>query len=61
MKQSVLVYVVRPDVQHVGQFKQIYKNSIECDDSLDLDYKTLIKGLRMLYPSPDVIIEFHLM
>ena len=61
MKQIIRLFVKRPDKLKAGHFRELFRNTIECDDAFDVDFKTLYLALKILYPQPDVIIEFHLM
>lgn len=61
MKQSLKIKCEVPDRVHAGDFKVIYSNLVKIDDSLNFDYQTLIRGLKLLYPFNDLIINFQIL
>lgn len=61
MNQILKVIIQVPDNLKTGSFKELYRNSIPLDDGLCFDYQALIKGLKLLYPKNNVIINLSLM
>lgn len=55
------IVLERPSELHTGEFKEIYRNTLDCDDSVQFDYQALLKGLKMLYPYNNLIINLTLL
>lgn len=41
-----------------GSFRELYRNSVMMDDGVLFPFDLLIKSLKILYPVPDLIIQF---
>ena len=54
MKQRLLILVETPDLRNVGSFKELYRNQLMIDDSLDFDFRTVLSSLKILYPGNDI-------
>lgn len=39
-------------------FKEVYRNSIQVDSSVNLDYATLLAAFDILYPQSNKIVSF---
>ena len=50
-----------PHPTKVGDFKEIYRNTISVEGSLQFDYQSLIKGLNLLYSQTNKIINLQIM
>lgn len=61
MNQFLKVVIQVPDSNRTGSFKELYRNSIPLDDGICFDYQSLIKGLKLLYPKDNIIINLSLM
>lgn len=60
MKQRLLILVQTPDLRNVGSFKELYRNQLMIDDSLDFDFHTVLSSLKILYPGNYIIISFKI-
>ena len=60
MKQRIIIRVEKTDPLKAGSFVEIYRNSVETDDSLSFDFSTMIKALSILYASQKPIISFSI-
>lgn len=49
-----------PDLQKVGSFKTLLRNSIALNMALEYDYQGLIRGLKLLYPNKQIIINLKI-
>lgn len=61
MMENLRIIIQVPHPYKTGEFKEIYRNSIPIDGSLHFDYQGLIKGLNILYPQNNKIINLTLM
>lgn len=61
MMENIKVCVSVPHPFKAGEYKEIYRNTISVDASLHFDYHALIKGLNLLYPQTNKIINLTLM
>lgn len=41
-----------------ASFKEVYRNSIQVDSSVNLDYATLLAAFDILYPQSNKIVSF---
>lgn len=60
MKQTINIDIMIADKNHVGEFKTLYKMSVQVDDGVNFDFVSVLRGLRCLYPS-DSIISFRIL
>lgn len=60
MEQRVIIKVLLPDSLDVGKSKVLFKCVRMLDDAVDFDYKSVIKGLRCLYPDERISIAFEI-
>lgn len=60
MKQRIEIEVIIPDLLKAGQFKSLFRKVIEIDDSVDFDYKSVLKGLKCLFADDLVVICFKI-
>lgn len=58
MLQKLLIRVEIPDKMRAGQFKCLYRHSIDLDTSLQLPVQKIYDGLCLLYP--DSVITFSI-
>lgn len=59
MSNTVLtIRVVCPDVVHPGQDRELYRNNIEVDESLEIPFTILIESFRFLYKKAGTRIIF---
>lgn len=56
MVKYITVQVLIPDHSKIGEFKELYRNSLEYDNSLEFPFSDLLRGLKLLYQKPDVRI-----
>lgn len=61
MKQAIQIIVTEPDRFKVCKFKELFRNTIELDDSLSYDYQGMIKGLRLLFQNKHIIINLNIL
>lgn len=61
MKQTIKVIVSTPDKIQAGKFNQLFRTTFDTDSSLEYDYQTMIKGLRLLFPNKQLFIDLSLM
>ena len=61
MKQILRIQVDVPHQSNTGKFVTLLRNQIELDDSLDYDYKGLLRGLKLLYPNKQLIINLSIL
>lgn len=54
------IEVNTPDLQKVGNFKTLLRNSIALNMALEYDYQGLIRGLKLLYPNRQIIINLKI-
>lgn len=59
--ENIRVIIMIPHPTKVGDFKEIYRNTILVDGSLQFDYQSLIKGLNLLYTQTNKIINLQIM
>lgn len=57
---TLQILVDKPDLRSAGKFVTIYRNSLMYDDSVSIPINRIIDGLRLLYPSPHIVIHFAL-
>lgn len=55
-----MVRIVVQKSNRDGSFKELYRNSVMMDDGVSFPFDMLIQSLRVLYPVPDLIIQFSL-
>lgn len=55
-----MILVTCADNVRTGDFKELYRNTIELDDSISFDYSKVIEVLTLLYRQHRPIIEFKL-
>lgn len=60
MKQTINIDIMIPDHIRVGEFKSLYKMSVQIDDGVNFDFVSVLRGLRCIYPS-DSIISFRIL
>ena len=58
MNKYLTIRVVCPDHVHPGDEKELYRNTILVDDSLDIPFKVLIQALRLLYQQAGAKVVF---
>lgn len=59
--ETLRISVQIPHTFKAGEFKELYRNSIPIDSQLLFDYQGLIKGLNILYPQTNKIINLSLL
>lgn len=60
MKQTINIDIMIADKNRVGEFKSLYKMSVQIDDGVNFDYVSVLRGLRCIYP-PESIISFRIL
>lgn len=55
------IIVTTPDRNNIGSFKEVFRHSISVDDSIDFDYKSLLKGIKVLFPDKQLFINLNIM
>lgn len=58
MNKILTIRVVCPDITHTGQEKELYRNNVEVDDSLDIPFGNLIESFKFLYKKVGVKVVF---
>lgn len=43
-----------------GKFKEIYRNTLELNESVSIPFELLIKAFKTLYPYNDLMVNFSL-
>lgn len=43
-----------------GSFRELYRNSVMMDDGVSFPFDMLIQSLKILYPVPDLVIQFSI-
>lgn len=56
MKRTILIKVSE---QHGIDFRVLYQNSVELDSNLEFPYSKVLDVLRLLYPHPNLVINFE--
>lgn len=59
--ESLRIIIQIPHAFKAGGFKELYRNTIPIDSQIHFDYHALIKGLEILYPQNNKIINLTLM
>ena len=54
------INLLRPDRIKTGEYKEIYRNTLEFNESVTIPYELLVNSLKILYPFTDLIISFTL-
>lgn len=54
------IRILQPDKFKAGEFKEIGRFSVNCDDNVCIDFNLLLKSFDILYPS-NKIVEFKIM
>lgn len=49
-----------PDRSNIGQFKELYRNSISLADGLKVPFDMLIESFKVLYPFDGLVISFSI-
>ena len=49
-----------PNLMNAGEFKELYRQSVEITDVENIPFDSLIKNLRFLYPYDNLIINFQI-
>lgn len=60
MKQRIQVTVLIPHPCKCGEFKELFNNIIETDDSFSYDYQGIVNGLKLLFPNNQLIINLKI-
>lgn len=55
MNKAIVIKVLMNDFKNVGQFKELYRNTIFLDDCLETPFPLLINSLKILYPKAEKI------
>ena len=56
--KTIRIKILTSDSLDVGSFKELYRNSVVIDSSVQFDYDLIERALSMLYPS--AIIQFQI-
>lgn len=57
-QKTIRIKVLTTDSSNVGSFKELYRNSIVMDPSVQFDFHTVECALCILYPS--AIVQFQI-
>lgn len=60
MTRQLKIRVTCSDDVRVGSFKELYRNTIAVDTSVQFEYQKVIDVLLLLYANKNPIIEFSL-
>lgn len=60
MNINVFISVQVPDRNKVGSFRELYRNTVVFDNSLEFPYSKVLDVMRILYPNPDIIVNFRI-
>lgn len=58
MRQRLKILVEIPDPKNIGSYKELYRNQLLLDDSVNFDFQTILSALKILYPDEGVFISF---
>lgn len=61
MMTNLRILIQIPHAFKAGEFKELYRNTIPIDSQIHFDYHTLLKGLDILYPQNNKIINLTLL
>ena len=61
MVKRLKIEVSIPHPMKVGEFKELFRTSIECDSSIFFEFNKLIDAFNILYPYTNLIINFTLL
>ena len=54
------ITLMRPDRIRTGNFKEIYRNTLDLNESVSIPFELLIKAFKTLYPYNDLMVNFSL-
>ena len=57
--KTLKIVISRPDKFKAGEFKELYRFSVDYDESVHIDFNLLLQAFKILYPV-DHIVEFKI-
>lgn len=61
MKQILRIQIDVPHPSNAGKFVTLLRNQLELDDSLHYDYNGLLRGIKLLFPNKQLIINLSIL
>lgn len=61
MDKFINISLTRPDKMRTGTTKEIYRNSVQYDNAVTFPFSEIVRALKVLYPYPDLIINFQIL
>ena len=53
-KRTIRIKVLTSDSHDIGSFKELYRNTVMQDSSVQFDYDLIERALSLLYPSSQI-------
>lgn len=57
---TLSVKVLAPNQYKTGEFKEVFRQTLTVEDSLEVPYNSLVGALKYLFPFKDVVVQFNI-
>lgn len=57
----LMIVLQVPHPTKTGEFKEIYRNSVEVNSSVAIPYERLVETFKFLYPQKGLIVNFRIL